>query len=96
MRTVKINGTNYNVLEVTKTIEGVPVTCTIILDDFDVIASYQGEFDLDVITEIVNKKGIYYGQKYIRRCVLHRCTVNMYVILEWKMLQMNCIQKKDT
>lgn len=62
MRTVKINGTNYNVLEVTKTIEGVPVTCTIILDDtvddFDVIASYQGEFDLDVVTEIINKKGI--------------------------------------
>lgn len=62
MRTVKINSTNYNVLEVTKTIEGVSVTCTIILDDtvddFDVIASYQGEFDLDVITEIVNKKGI--------------------------------------
>ena len=60
MRTVKINGTNYNVLEVTKTIEGVPVTCTIILDDtvddFDVVASYQGEFDLDVITEIINKR----------------------------------------
>ena len=60
MRTVKINGTNYNVLEVTKTIEGVSVTCTIILedtvDDFDVIASYQGEFDLDVVTEVINKK----------------------------------------
>ena len=60
MRTVKINDTNYNVLEVTKTIESVPVTCTIILDDtvddFDVIASYQGEFDIDVVTEIINKK----------------------------------------
>lgn len=60
MRTVKVNDTNYNVLEVTKTIEGVPVTCTIILDDtiddFDVIASYQGEFNLDVVTEIINKK----------------------------------------
>lgn len=60
MRTVKINGTNYNVLEATKTIEGVPATCMIILDDtvddFDVIASYQGEFDLDVVTEVINKK----------------------------------------
>ena len=60
MQTIKINGTNYNVLEVTKTIKGVSVTCTIILDDtvddFDVIASYQGEFDLDVVTEVINKK----------------------------------------
>ncbi len=62
MRTVKVNDTNYNVLEVTKTFDGVPVTCTIILDDtfddFDVIASYQGEFNIDVVTEIINKKVI--------------------------------------
>ena len=62
MRTVKVNDTNYNVLEVTKTFDGVPVTCTIILDDtfddFDAIASYQGEFNIDVVTEIINKKVI--------------------------------------
>lgn len=59
-KTVTVNNKNYDIIEVTKTIEGVSVTCTIILDDtiddFDVIASYQGEFDLDVVTEIINKK----------------------------------------
>ena len=84
MRTVKINGTNYNVLEVTKTIEGVSVTCTIILDDtvddFDVIASYQGEFDLDVVTEVINKIKIierYIIWTKIYSKMLHRCTVNI-------------------
>ena len=60
MQTIKINGINYNILEVTKTIEGISVTCTIILDDtvddFDVIASYQGEFNIDVVTEVINKQ----------------------------------------
>ena len=58
-KTVIINNKNYDIIEVTKIIENVPVKCTIILDntidDFDVIASYQGEFDIDVVTEIINK-----------------------------------------
>lgn len=58
-KTINVNNTDYNVIEVTKIIENVPVKCTIILDntidDFDVIASYQGEFDIDVVTEIINK-----------------------------------------
>ena len=58
-KTVIINNKNYDIIEVTKIIENVSVMCTIILDgtvdDFDVIASYQGEFDIDVVTEIINK-----------------------------------------
>lgn len=58
-KTVTINNKSYNIIEATKIIENVPVMCTIILDgtfdDFDVIASYQGEFDIDIVTEIINK-----------------------------------------
>lgn len=58
-KTINVNNTDYNVIEVTKIIENVPVKCTIILDntidDFDVIASYQGEYDIDIVTEIINK-----------------------------------------
>lgn len=58
-KTINVNNTDYNVIEVTKIIENVPVKCTIILDntidDFDVIASYQGEYDIDVVTEVINK-----------------------------------------
>lgn len=38
MQTIKINGINYNILDDT-------------VDDFDVIARYQGEFDIDVVTK---------------------------------------------